>query len=479
MKDGLIIIDKPAGWTSHDVVAKLRKILKTRKIGHTGTLDPFATGVLVMLVGKATRLARFLHSDEKEYEAVMRFGFETDTGDATGEPRRYDRLQPVESRYDRLQPVEDPQERPPAEDSPRSRAAQTEVHGTSGYDRLQPVEDPQERPPAEDSPRSRAAQTEVHGTSEYDRLQPVEDPQERPPAEDSPRSRAAQTEVHGTSRYDRLQPVEDPQERPPAEDSPRSRAAQTEVHGTSGYDRLQPVEDSDELPLAEDSPRSRAAQTEVHGTSGYDRLQPVEALSKDLIDAVLPDFLGEIEQVPPMYSAKKVGGKRLYRMAREGKEIEREPVKVIISEIECTGEIASGEGTKDFGLRVVCSAGTYVRTLAEDIGRRVGIGCHLAELRRTRAGRFSLESARTLEDLAEHDPSVIQLLPMSDAVAQLPSLTISRSEEEEVRHGRRISHAENLPEGGEIALLTSEGKLAAVGENDPKTGEISPKLVMI
>jgi tRNA pseudouridine55 synthase len=82
-----LIIDKPEGLTSHDVVSRLRRILKTKKIGHTGTLDPFATGVLVMLVGKATRLAQFLDKDEKSYEAIVRFGFETETGDKTGELR--------------------------------------------------------------------------------------------------------------------------------------------------------------------------------------------------------------------------------------------------------------------------------------------------------------------------------------------------------------------------------------------------------
>src|SRR5829696_6306205 len=82
--DGILIIDKPAGFTSHDVVAKVRRILKTKRVGHTGTLDPFATGVMVVLVGKATRLAQFVDKDEKEYEAVIRFGSETDTGDVTG-----------------------------------------------------------------------------------------------------------------------------------------------------------------------------------------------------------------------------------------------------------------------------------------------------------------------------------------------------------------------------------------------------------
>src|SRR5919202_1677590 len=85
--DGLLIIDKPAGWTSHDVVARVRRVLRERRVGHTGTLDPFATGVLVVLVGRATRLAQFLAGAEKEYEATVRLGYATDTGDLTGTPR--------------------------------------------------------------------------------------------------------------------------------------------------------------------------------------------------------------------------------------------------------------------------------------------------------------------------------------------------------------------------------------------------------
>src|SRR5687768_6693888 len=85
--DGLLIIDKPEGITSHDVVDRVRRILKMKRVGHTGTLDPFATGVIVILVGQATRLAQFLDKDEKEYEALIQFGFETDTGDLTGTRR--------------------------------------------------------------------------------------------------------------------------------------------------------------------------------------------------------------------------------------------------------------------------------------------------------------------------------------------------------------------------------------------------------
>ncbi len=85
--DGVLIIDKPVGWTSHDVVARTRRVLREKRVGHTGTLDPFATGVLVVLVGRATRLAQFLAGAEKEYEATIRLGYATDTGDLTGTPR--------------------------------------------------------------------------------------------------------------------------------------------------------------------------------------------------------------------------------------------------------------------------------------------------------------------------------------------------------------------------------------------------------
>src|SRR5262247_4334269 len=87
--DGVLVIDKPEGLTSHDIVARVRKILKTRRVGHTGTLDPFATGALVVCVNRATRLVQFLTGDEKEYVATMRLGFATDTGDLTGTPKTF------------------------------------------------------------------------------------------------------------------------------------------------------------------------------------------------------------------------------------------------------------------------------------------------------------------------------------------------------------------------------------------------------
>src|SRR2546421_11458874 len=195
MVDGLLIIDKPEGLTSHDVVARVRRILKIKRVGHTGTLDPFATGVLVILAGRATRLAQFLSGAEKEYEAIIRLGFATDTGDATG-----------------------------------------------------------------------------RSISEIQRC------------------------------------------------------------------------------------------TEFHGGA---------------IEDALASLRGEIEQTPPMYSAKKVAGRKLYELARRGEEIERQAVRVTISEFEATAlPSQNDDDTKDLRVRVVCSAGTYIRTLAEDFGKGLGVGAH-------------------------------------------------------------------------------------------------------
>ena len=243
--DGILIIDKPDGITSHDVVSRVRRILKTKRVGHTGTLDPFATGVMVILVGQATRLAQFLDKDEKEYEADVRFGFETDTGDRTGERRG----------------------------------------------------------------------------------------------------------------------------------------------------------------------------EEEKGRKG--------AVDKALIEAALAGFRGEIEQTPPMYSAKKIDGQKLYELARKGETVERKAVKVTISQLELVDTEKFRIPHSAFRIRVTCSAGTYIRTLAEDIGRKVGVGAHLAELRRTRAGRFDLSRSVTLDALAALDDPTTALLSMEEAVGHLPSITLT------------------------------------------------------
>jgi tRNA pseudouridine55 synthase len=301
--DGILVIDKPAGITSHDVVARVRRVLKTRRVGHTGTLDPFATGVLVVLVGRATRLAQFLDKDEKEYEAVVRFGFETDTGDVTG---------------------------------------------------------------------------------------------------------------------------------------------------------------------------MRSAEC------GMRNEELTESLNAIDWDKVLNDFRGEIEQVPPMYSAKKVAGKKLYEHARKGETIDRPPVRINVYELEMVDDIPLRTPDSAFRIRVVCSAGTYIRTLAEDIGRAVGVGAHVAELRRTRAGRFELSQSITLDDLEKHTDATAKLIAMDTAVGHLPSIALNADRADKTRNGlsTRVFEA-GFVEGKAVRMLDENGELLAVGFYDEAESSIRPKVVLV
>lgn len=328
--DGVLIIDKPVGMTSHDVVARVRRIIGERRVGHTGTLDPFATGVLVMLVGRATRLAQFLSGAEKEYEAVMRLGYATDTGDITG-----------------------------------VRVISPSPHAERG------------------------------SAGEVGNAQPH--PQSLPP---------------------------------PGEGS---------------------------IPnIAE-------------------------------IAAAMALLTGEIEQVPPMYSAKKIAGRKLYEHARRGEEIERQPVRVTISEFELLtqGEWEPNEdGAVDLRARVVCSAGTYIRTLAEDLGKRLGIGAHLAELRRTRAGRFTIENALTLELLAEvpNDQTLASvLISPNNALSHLPALEVSQEDEARILNGidLTVEAATARTWADEQAIrLTFSDELLAVGFYERARGVVHPQVVI-
>ncbi len=300
--NGLLITDKHAGLTSHDVVARVRRILKTKRVGHTGTLDPFATGVMVILVGQATRLAQFLDKDEKEYEAIVRFGFETDTGDRTGTQN------------------------------------------------------------------------------------------------------------------------------------------------------------------AECGLRSE---------------EIAELLSKTGWDEILSPFRGEIEQVPPMYSAKKVEGRKLYELARNGVEIERKSIAVTIYELEVLndGEIHSPHST--LRIRVVCSAGTYIRTLAEDIGRAVGVGAHLAELRRTRAGRFEIAEALTLADLEAMADPVSGLIPMTEAIVHLPEVVLNEDRVTKTKNGlsSRFPDAA-FTDGDTVRMVDFDAGLIAIGVYNGEEKTVQPKVVL-
>lgn len=250
MPNGIIVIDKPAGWTSMDVCAKLRHLLGERRVGHAGTLDPMATGVLPVFVGRATRGVEFAGGGDKTYIAGLRLGLETDTQDSTGTVLR------------------------------------------------------------------------------------------------------------------------------------------------------------------------------THG---------VDCTRTDL-EAVLPRFRGEIMQVPPMYSALKRNGKKLYELARQGRTVERKPRPVTISGLE----ILSREGEARYTLQISCSKGTYVRTLCHDIGQVLGCGGVMDSLRRTRAAGFTLEQAVTLERViqaAAEGSAEALLMPVDRLFEAYPPLTVRDRAERLCRNG--------------------------------------------
>ncbi|HEX8096697.1 MAG TPA: tRNA pseudouridine(55) synthase TruB [Pyrinomonadaceae bacterium] len=330
--DGVLIVDKPAGLTSHDVVARVRRSLGERRVGHTGTLDPLATGVLVVLVGRATRLAQFLSGAEKEYEALIRFGYSTDTGDVTGKP------------------------------------------------------------------------------------------------------------LTGEARK----------------------------------------------PLTSEAGKSLSSE-HIDESAAAGNLT---AWGREEIEAALAALRGEIDQVPPMYSAKKMKGKKLYELARRGVEVEREPVRVTIHELEALSldedlSRRNEDGTRDLHVRVVCSAGTYVRTLAETIGERLGTPAHLAALRRTRAGDFRIEDALTLEELAEKaaegdKPSL--LLSTDAALSRLPFLHLTAEEARAARNGMALraegASAKAWRDGERVRLRDGEGELLGVAVYDRAAGRLRPRVVL-
>ena len=309
--DGVLIIDKPVGFTSHDIVARVRKLLHVRRVGHTGTLDPFATGVLVVLVGRATRLAQFVSGAEKEYEAIIRLGYATDTGDITG--------------------------------------------------------------------------ARVSNTQESTNLNQWSDQE---------------------------------------------------------------------------------------------------------IEAALQSLVGEIDQMPPMYSAKKVGGRKLYDLARRGEQVERQPARVIIHTFRSVRREArllkdNMDGTFDLAVHVVCSAGTYIRALAESLGERLNVGAHLAELRRIRAGAFPVSEALTLESVkaAADDESIATvLLPPREALRHMPFTSVSASDARRIRQGRTIplaEHSGGIPaEGGDVAIRDEAGELVAVGYYHSPSQSLKPRVVI-
>ena len=284
MVNGILIVDKPRDFTSHDVVAKLRGMLRQKKIGHAGTLDPMATGVLVVLLGNATRASDHASGQSKEYIARLRLGQVTDTQDVTGTVL-----------------------------------------------------------------------------------------EERPV------------------------------------------------------------------------------------TVGEEELR-----------AVLPAFTGDIDQLPPMYSAISVNGRRLYDLARKGVEVERQSREITIDKLELLGQ----RDEREFDLRASCSKGTYVRTICHDIGQALGCGGCMADLRRVRSGRFTLEDALTFEEIAallEENALESRVFPTETVFSDLPAVTLTEEGDVRASHGnffapRHLAAGEMPPEGDLCRVYDSAGRFCQIGQ---------------
>jgi tRNA pseudouridine55 synthase len=286
---GVLVVDKPIGLTSHDVVQIIRKGTNIRRAGHTGTLDPRASGVLVVLVGPAVRLSEYVSASDKRYQAVIRLGSTTDTYDAEGEE-----------------------------------------------------------------------------------------------------------------------------------------------------------------------------------TSSA----PVE-ITEEQFDTELKSFIGEIEQTPPPYSAIKIKGKKAYELAREGEEVELLPRKIQVYNLELL-EWAPPEAVID----VYCSSGTYVRSLAHDLGEKLGCGAHLVGLRRTKSGRFTLRDAVPLRKLREAFDAgnwYQYLIPAAEALSDWHALELTHEQVESVRHGHRVPG--NPGEGQWARGISEAGELIALLEFDESSNEWQPKKV--
>ena len=283
---GILVVDKPEGFTSFDVVAKLRGICGTRRIGHGGTLDPMATGVLPVFVGGAAKAVDMQERADKMYTATMLLGRRTDTGDVTGETLE---------------------------------------------------------------------------------------------------------------------------------------------------------------------------QAAVPADIGL-----------DAVAAVLPRFTGTQQQVPPMYSAIKINGKKLYELARKGREVERPARPVIIHSLTVEGQTAPDE----FTLRVRCSKGTYVRTLCHDIGQALGCGGCMSSLRRTMAAGFSLEDAVTLDQVQAAEDPLSLLLPIDAYFAGRPILILRPEAERKLRNGMTlVLSQEEIPENlqGECRVYSQSREFLALGDFDGRT----------
>ncbi|MEH7234727.1 tRNA pseudouridine(55) synthase TruB [Bacillus sp. JJ1562] len=301
--DGIILLNKPKGMTSHDCVFKVRKLVKMKKVGHTGTLDPDVSGVLPICLGRATKIVEYVTAANKTYEGEATIGFSTTTEDASGEKVEEKRVE--------------------------------------------------------------------------------------------------------------------------------------------------------------------------------------RQITKAEVLDVFHSLTGEIIQTPPMYSAVKVNGKRLYEYARQGMVIERPSRKITIHKLELLGDILQKDKTVTFRFRVTCSKGTYVRTLAVQIGEKLGYPSHMSDLKRTASGDFTLDQCMTLEELENHvQAGIIQdhLLSIEDALSHLRKILINDKVAEKVKNGSVFpvpKEFNELPSGEPVAILHN-GEILAIYQRHPEKPQlIKPFKVLV
>ena len=177
-----------------------------------------------------------------------------------------------------------------------------------------------------------------------------------------------------------------------------------------------------------------------------------------------------------MYSAKKIEGQKLYELARRGETVERKSVRVNISTLEMLERSADNR----FTMKAAVSAGTYIRTLAEDIGRELDCGAHLTELRRIRAGEYTIDQSRTLEELAEMPEPSDALKPLSEALGHLPSIMLEEERVEKTKQGLSTRvFTEEFEFGDVVKMLDTDGELIAVGRYNDSEKAVEPKIVLI
>jgi tRNA pseudouridine55 synthase len=208
--------------------------------------------------------------------------------------------------------------------------------------------------------------------------------------------------------------------------------------------------------------------------------------TEEQLQTAMASLRGEIEQIPPMYSAKKISGRKLYELARRGEEVERQPVRVCIHEfapIRPDGELIKDnrDGTFDFHVRVRCSSGTYVRTLAEDFGKRLNVGAHLAELKRTSVGRFHISNAITLEQLKSRfveEALGTVLVPPGSALSHMPFVHLSDSDARKAQHGMEVEANAEWADGTAVRMCKHNGELIAVGDYTAHEQRLQPRVVI-